>query len=45
MHLPKETKLVFPGGSDDKDSDCNVGDPVSTPGLGRSPGERNGNPL
>ena len=42
---PKETELVFPGGSDDKDSACNVGDPGSTPGLGRSPGERNGNPL
>ena len=26
-------------------SSCNVGDPGSTPGLGRSPGEGNGNPL
>ena len=24
---------------------CNAGDPVSSPGLGRSPGEGNGNPL
>ena len=24
---------------------CNVGDPGSIPGLGRSPGEGNGNPL
>ena len=37
--------LGFPGGSDGKVSPCNVGDPGSIPGLGRSPGERNGNPL
>ena len=35
----------FPGGSEDKASACNVGDPGSIPGLGRSPGEGNGNPL
>ena len=35
----------FPGGSDGKESACNVGDPGSTPGLERSPGEGNGNPL
>ena len=35
----------FPGGSDGKESACNAGDPGSIPGLGRSPGERNGNPL
>ena len=35
----------FPGGSDGKESACNVGDPSSNPGLGRSPGEGNGNPL
>ena len=35
----------FPGGSDGKASACNVGDPTSIPGLGRSPGEGNGNPL
>ena len=29
----------FPGGSDGKESACNVGDPGSVPGLGRSPGE------
>ena len=28
-----------------KECSCNVGDPGSTPGLGRSPGEGNGNPL
>ena len=35
----------FPGGSDGKQSAWNAGDPVSTPGLGRSPGEENGYPL
>ena len=37
--------MDFPGGSDGKVSACIVGDPRSTPGLGRSPGEGNGNPL
>ena len=37
--------LDFPGGSDGKVSACNAGDPGSIPGLGRSPGEGNGNPL
>ena len=36
---------IFPGGSDGKASACNAGDPGSIPGLGRSPGEGNGNPL
>ena len=35
----------LPGGSDGKASAYNVGDPVSIPGLRRSPGEGNGNPL
>ena len=35
----------FPGGSDGKASVYNVGDPGSSPGLGRSPGEGNSNPL
>ena len=35
----------FPGGSDGKASACNVGDPGSIHGWGRSPGEGNGNPL
>jgi len=35
----------FPGGSDGKTSVYNAGDPGSIPGLGRSPGEGNGNPL
>ena len=44
--LPLSTGFwASPGGSDDKESACNAGDPGSSPGLGRSPGERNGNPL
>ena len=35
----------FPGGSDGKGSACNAGDPGLNPGLERSPGEGNGNPL
>ena len=35
----------FPGGSEFKVSAWNAGDPGSIPGLGRSPGEGNGNPL
>ena len=35
----------FPGGSDDKASVYNVGDPDLIPGSGNSPGEGNGNPL
>ena len=37
--------MGFPGGSDGKTSVYNVGDPGSIPGLGRSPGEGNGNSL
>ena len=33
----------FLGSSDGKESACNVGDLGSIPGLGRSPGEGNGN--
>ena len=32
-------------GSDGKESACNAGDLGLIPGLGRSPGEGNGNPL
>ena len=32
-----------PGGSDSKESTCNVGDQGSIPGLGMSPGEGSGN--
>ena len=34
-----------PGGSDGKESACNVEDLDSTPGFGRSPGEGNSYPL
>ena len=37
--------MGFPGGSEVKVSSCNVGDLGSIPGLGRSTGEGNGNPL
>ena len=36
--------LGFPGGSDGKESACKAGNPGLIPGLGRSPGEGNGNP-
>ena len=35
----------FPGDSDGRASACNMGDPGSIPGSGKSPGEGNGNPL
>ena len=37
--------LGFPGGSDGKAYACSEGDLGSIPGLGRSPGEGNNNPL
>ena len=37
--------INFPGGSDSKESAFNAGGLGSVPGLGRSPGEGNGNPL
>ena len=37
--------MGFPGGSDDKESACNSGDPGSVLGSGRSPGGGNGYPL
>ena len=37
--------LTTPGGSDSKESACNVGDLGSIPRLERSPGEGNGDPL
>jgi len=35
----------FPGGLDGEESDCNSGHLSLIPGLGRSPGEGNGNPF
>ena len=37
--------MGFPGGSEGKASARSAGDLGSIPGLGRSPGEGNGNPL
>ena len=37
--------MGFLGGSDGKESTSNEGDISLIPGLGRSPGEENGNPL
>ena len=43
MSVPTDIK-GSPGSSDGKESACNAGDPCLIPGLGRSPGEENGNP-
>ena len=37
--IRSQAKPGFHGGSDGKESACNVGDLGSIPGLGRSPGE------
>ena len=41
----KNTVGFMPGGSDGKESACNAVNLGSIPGLGRIPGEGNGNPL
>ena len=48
LHFFKFTSIptvCFPGGSDSTESTCNAGDLGLIPGLGRSPGGGNGNPL
>ena len=46
LSLTNNSMLMdFPGSSDGKASACNAGDLGSIPGSGRSPEERNGNPL
>ena len=45
LFLTDFTMYDFSGGSDGKVSAYNVEDPGSIPGLGRSPGEGNGNLL
>ena len=45
MNLNKAIKQDFPGGTAGKSWPANVGVKGSIPGLGRSPGEGNGNPL
>ena len=44
LHAWKQSNDFFPGDSDGKAYACNMGDPGSIPGLGRSSGEGNGNP-
>ena len=39
-----KAKVIYPGGSDDKEFACNAGELGSIPGLGRPPREGNGNP-
>ena len=43
--FPPGICCVFPGVSNSKASACNAGDPGSIPGMARSSGEGNGNPL
>ena len=43
--LPTPVFSGFPGGSDGRESSCNVGDLGLIPGLERSPGGGHGNPL
>ena len=45
LDLRVSSGLVFPSGSEVKASAPNAGDLGLIPGLGRSPGEGNGNPL
>ena len=46
QNIYRELHMIdFPSGSDGKVSAYNAGDPGSTPGWGRSPGEENSNPL
>ena len=39
------SKVCLSDGSNGKETACKIGDLVLTPGLGRSPGDGNGNPL
>ena len=45
LHQGIQDLRGFLGGSDGKESACSVGGSGSIPGLGRFPGEENGNPL
>ena len=44
-HPTSDTFLGFPDSSDSKEFSFSAGELGSIPGLGRSPGEGNGNPL
>ena len=45
LYIQGYKSLGFPGSSDGKESACNAGDLGWIPGLERSVGEGNGNPL
>ena len=45
IYASYQKSLDFSDGSDSKEYACNAGSLGSIPGLGRSPGEENGNPL
>ena len=45
INVVNDITFCFPGGSDGKESACNVGDQGLIPGSGRSPGDENDNPL
>ena len=45
LDMPLRIGVGFPGNSAGKVSTCNAGDPDLIPGLGRFPGEGNGNSL
>ena len=45
MYIYAPIYIGFPCGLDSKESTCNAGDLGLIPGLGRYPGEGNGNPL
>ena len=44
-HTSPQTFLCYTGGSEGTESAFSSADPDSVPGLGRSPGKGNGNPL
>jgi len=45
VYIEAWQKISFPHDSDGKESACSARDLGSIPGLGRYPGEENGNPL
>ena len=45
VYSSSKPPVGFPDGSDSEESACNVGNLGSIPGLGKSPGVGNGNPL
>ena len=45
VRIKMQSCMPHPGGSDSKESACNVGNLASIPGSGRFPEEGNGSPL